>query len=94
MTDAARVFVTLGLPEGTELKVLLDMDDDNLAFLCPKAYPTYNGTLTAGLLASSLDGVSPQPARDQGWQTPATRLPVLVPTICPSSIRQTLARVV
>jgi hypothetical protein len=55
------------------LKVLWPYIDDNLALLRPKAYPAHSGTLTAGLLASSLDAVSPQAARDQGWQTHATR---------------------
>ena len=33
--------------------------DDSLAVPGPEAYPTHSGTLTAGLLASSLDAVSP-----------------------------------
>ena len=53
------------------LKVLLAMRvDDSLAFPRPKAYPTHSGTLLRACSRHSLDAVSPQAARDQGWQTP------------------------
>ena len=56
--------------------------DDSLAFLRPKAYPIHSETLAAARCSRrSLDAVSPQAARGQGWQMTPSSLPVLVPTI-------------
>ena len=60
-----------GIPDGA--RQLAMCADDSLALSRPTAYPTHSETLSAGLLASSLDVVSPQQLGTKaGKQTPSS----------------------